>query len=56
MNTEELEKKWEEAAKATFDAFIKDNVGYKGESDQPDCFGTGDDRKYCVACAYRSQC
>jgi hypothetical protein len=56
MNTEELEKKWEETAKAAFDAFIRDNIGYKSDSDQPTCFGTGDERKYCLPCPYKRTC
>ena len=56
MDIKELEKKWEEIVKAAFDAFIKDNIGYKGDSDQPTCYGTGDDHRFCITCFYRQKC
>ena len=56
MSNEELDKKWDEAQKENFNTFIRDNVGYKGESDQPSCFGTGDNRSYCPLCPYRRDC
>ena len=57
MDQEILDQKWDEMAKATFNQFISDYVGTKDENEgKPDCFGTGNDRKYCVYCPYKPSC
>lgn len=56
MSNEELDKKWNEIIQEVFDKFIQENVGYEGDSGQPVCFGTGNDRPYCVFCDYRKSC
>lgn len=58
MDQSELDAKWEAALTATFNTFIKDNIGYKEVDGQeaPECYGTGDDRSYCVRCDFQPTC
>jgi hypothetical protein len=59
MDIQELEGKWAEMVKATFDTFIDENIGRddgNGGGTPPKCFGSGDDHTYCVFCEWQKDC
>jgi hypothetical protein len=56
MDQKELDKKWSEMLRETFDRFIRENVGYKEGTPYPVCFGSGDNQPRCTACNLRSNC
>ena len=56
MDQKELDRKWGEMLKVTFDRFIRENVGYKEGSPYPVCYGTGDNKPQCAACNFRGTC
>ena len=55
MTIQELEEKWQEMAKETFNKFIDENIG-RENGGPPKCFGSGDDHDYCVFCAFQRDC
>ena len=55
MNDQDLEKKWKEMAKETFKRFVDENIGLDSEA-RPKCYGSGDDRSYCLFCEWQSSC
>jgi len=58
MDFEKLEQLWEESEDKDFDSFIKENIGYKTgeEGEQPVCYGTGDEKKWCPVCPHQQTC
>jgi hypothetical protein len=58
MDFKKLEQMWEETLKEAFDSFIEENIGYKTgeEGEQPACYGTGDEKKFCLICPYVQSC
>jgi hypothetical protein len=56
MDQKELDAKWNETLKETFDRFIRENVGYKEGTPYPSCYGTGDGKPVCSVCAYKNSC
>ena len=56
MPNDELEKKWNEIVQQAFHTFIQENVGYQEKSDQPVCYGTGDNKSYCQVCPFQKTC
>ena len=51
-----LEQKWDEMAAATFNQFIKEFVGTKNGNGLPECFGSGNNKKWCTYCSYKPSC
>ena len=57
MDEDKLKEIWTEMQKETFDAFIKENIGYSDtKGTLPKCFGSGDDRPWCMNCAIQISC
>jgi hypothetical protein len=56
MDPKDLDGKWNEMLKDTFDRFIRENVGYKEGGPYPACYGTGDNKPQCTICSYKSSC
>lgn len=55
MSDQDLEKKWKEMVQETFDKFIEKNFAGPKEA-PPSCYGTGDDKDWCIFCKYRDGC
>jgi hypothetical protein len=56
MSDQDLEKKWKEMLQETFDKFIDENVGIPKRPGPPSCFGSGDDKEWCVLCNWKDSC
>lgn len=56
MDDKELNEKWDEMLKKTFQQFIEENVGYMPESLVPKCHGSGDNKSVCPYCGFQSNC
>lgn len=61
MEEKDLKAIWMNMSQATFDKFIKENIGYKETADAsgnlpPACFDSGDGLPWCGYCQYRVWC
>ena len=55
MGNEELQKKWNDLMKETFQRFVDENIGTDDDG-RPKCYGTGDGESWCQVCFYRPTC
>ena len=55
MNVQDLEEKWVEMAKETFNKFIDDYIG-RDNGGPPKCFRSGNNHEYCVFCQWQPDC
>jgi len=56
MDEKKLTEIWEQMTQETFNDFIKENVGYEAKGDKPACYGSGDDKPWCIRCNYQATC
>ena len=56
MDKGDLEKKWDELVKQTFDQFINEYIGRKEEQEPPKCYGSGNNQVFCQYCEWKPTC
>ena len=61
MEETDLKVIWLNMSQATFDKFVKENIGYKETAAEsgnvpPACFDTGDGSPWCVYCNFKAWC
>lgn len=55
QDTAGLEERWKELVKETFEDFARTEIGLDSEG-RPACFGSGDNKEFCIWCDWQPYC